>query len=800
YVGTGDHLFQYGHDPDDEEFYGYYYYDSTLNAASYNQTDGRFYVYDYLERTSDAEKQDPPSYSDFLPFNSPYANTNGKATGSYTYNGVHNEYVGTSHISYDSKYNTENNSTNRVITNYLFGMSMEMDFYLPAVPGTQDGDGVWGNQSIVGDDMVFEFSGDDDVWVLIDGKLALDIGGIHGVETGSIDFSTGVVTNNGVVDQEKSAYLKTLQGGSHKLTMYYLERGSSLSNFKLRFNLTTRYAMTLRKEDTLNAHLLNGARFAVYTDSGCSKPAQLWNSREEHESGAASTNEFTVRNGVASMWGLAAGNTYYLVETLGPDSMSNVPSKGIIRMRLNNSGLPDYDVLEDKDGNLTVGYTVHGYKVSEDQQEAYLTITNTDATDSEPTEVTVSKVWQDDVNHDRDSVTAYLHANGTRIQSATLSKENNWTHTWTNLPKTDRDGNPVSYTVREATIPGYVGHIEPVKGNAGSSSGGNTVTTPSEGFADGKTYLLQTQYGYIGSDSAGIRLEKNLSTAENSLDTQWVVTVNSNGTYTFTNKDGKTLFYDNYMYKISSGPGQYKNLNFSGGKLSCYIDHGNWNETQYPKEENMESNVIHNHVFYTTTNSSESFTVTPLQIGVPEPEPDPEPEEPEEPDTELYYEYRITNIPAKDATISLKVNKLWDPGELGGSAIYNDKTIEVVLLENGAEAGLSGTLSLRNGWSYTFESLPKYDSNDKEIAYSVKETNPPDGWHAEYGTVGSVNGSETAYEITVTNVYHMNVILPSTGGIGPYGHIILGLSIMLGSLGWYYGQRRKSERRECREK
>ena len=96
--------------------------------------------------------------------------------------------------------------------------------------------------------------------------------------------------------------------------------------------------------------------------------------------------------------------------------------------------------------------------------------------------------------------------------------------------------------------------------------------------------------------------------------------------------------------------------------------------------------------------------------------------------------------------------------------------------------------------------MPKYDSNDKEIAYSVKETNPPDGWHAEYGTVGSVNGSETAYEITVTNVYHMNVILPSTGGIGPYGHIILGLSIMLGSLGWYYGQRRKSERRECREK
>jgi len=51
YLGTADHLFQIMDDADDP-YYGYYYYDSSRNAASYNQSDERFYVYDYLEATS----------------------------------------------------------------------------------------------------------------------------------------------------------------------------------------------------------------------------------------------------------------------------------------------------------------------------------------------------------------------------------------------------------------------------------------------------------------------------------------------------------------------------------------------------------------------------------------------------------------------------------------------------------------------------------------------------------------------------------------------------------------------------
>ncbi len=786
YLGTGDQLFQYGSDPADTEHYGYYYYDSMLNAASYNQSNERFYVYDYLERTVDSASND--SWSDFLPLNSPYANTNGKATGVYYYNGVHNEYGGVPHIAYDTKYSDSNNSTNRIITNFWLGMAIDLDFYLPSVPGTVDSDGILANQSITGDDMVFEFAGDDDVWVLIDGELVLDIGGIHGVEAGSIDFSTGDVYVDGVL----TGNVRDLAAGSHTLTMYYLERGSSMSNFKLRFNLSTRYSMTMRKEDTLTANMLNGAQFAVYVDAACTRPAELWVSKAAHERGDAAMNVFTVMGGEANMWGFAAGNTYYIKEIRGPDNLGGVMTEGIIRVTLNNQGSPDYEVVPDENGNLTVGFTVHGYKVNEDTQEAFLVVTNTDASESEPTEVYVEKKWDDTENHATDTITVYLLANGNRIQSVILSEVNGWRHTWVNLPKTDALGNKVSYTVREATVPGYVGEVEridsPASGGGSSSSGGGTSVT---GFTNGKTYLLQTRFGYIGASANVLQLTGNQSDAQASGSYQWVATVHSDGTVTLVNKAGHTLYYDNYTFKATLNSGTHNRLGFSGGKLYCYIDHGGWSETQFFVDSNdVPSNIQYNNVFYTTNDSNQALTVTPILLGAPEPTPPPSTSDGAD-------FFRITNIPAGDATVSLKVTKQWDLGGLGNDSLYEEFSVQMQLLADGEDAGLIGTLALRNGWTYTFEDLPKFDSGGREIEYTVEEINLSEDWHVVYGPVTSVGGSETEYETTVTNVYHAGVELPSTGGIGPYGYIMLGALIIIGALGWYCRQRRKCEGREC---
>ena len=166
-------------------------------------------------------------------------------------------------------------------TTYGFGMVTTVNFQM-----TDDGktDGKNGRE-----DIVFEFSGDDDVWVYVDGVLALDIGGTHDAIQGTINFATGDVTvrsekydkirdkneankitapnvagskwvhrESGIVTgsyKQCNIYNKldtTLTGfaseGNHKLTVYYMDRGRGLTNCQIRFNLPQRDSVSVTKE------------------------------------------------------------------------------------------------------------------------------------------------------------------------------------------------------------------------------------------------------------------------------------------------------------------------------------------------------------------------------------------------------------------------------------------------------------------------------------------------------------------------------------------------------------------------
>ena len=101
--------------------------------------------------------------------------------------------------------------------------------------------------------MLFEFSGDDDVWVFVDDVLILDLGGIHGKISGSIDFSEGKVTDADGNNQSKSNLLKEIEAGNHKLTIYYLERGGGESNCRIKFNIVPRYRLELPTANTVTA-------------------------------------------------------------------------------------------------------------------------------------------------------------------------------------------------------------------------------------------------------------------------------------------------------------------------------------------------------------------------------------------------------------------------------------------------------------------------------------------------------------------------------------------------------------------
>lgn len=162
--------------------------------------------------------------------------------------------------------------------NHHFGMSMTTEFVQPN-----------GGKTTKGEDMVFEFSGDDDVWVYIDGVLVGDLGGIHEKATLKINFATGDV-HVGHVDNangpEKTIQDTTIRAmyeaagadvsnfsinspntfsGStkHTLSFFYLERGAGASNMSLKFNLTTLPSSEVEKVDQ-NGKAVQGATFALY--------------------------------------------------------------------------------------------------------------------------------------------------------------------------------------------------------------------------------------------------------------------------------------------------------------------------------------------------------------------------------------------------------------------------------------------------------------------------------------------------------------------------------------------------------
>jgi fibro-slime domain-containing protein len=117
-------------------------------------------------------------------------------------------------------------SSDSAATNKFFGIRADYPFYIPS-------DGTFNDK-----DIVFEFKGDDDLWVYIDGELVLDIGGSHAAIEGSIDFAKNEVKINGVKDNTlSSAVAAVTKGANHTISIFYMERGGYQSNLKMKFNL-----------------------------------------------------------------------------------------------------------------------------------------------------------------------------------------------------------------------------------------------------------------------------------------------------------------------------------------------------------------------------------------------------------------------------------------------------------------------------------------------------------------------------------------------------------------------------------
>lgn len=277
---------------------GYYTFDSSVKDAYFENTPGDNLTLLTSSRT----------------FNK-VSSTDGKKTGFFPFNNA--------------------SSTKDSDPVYHFGMAMTTNFYT-----TSDG-------KVNGKDMTFEFTGDDDVWVFVDGNLVLDLGGIHNAVSGSVNFATGKIT----CDKTDAGKVPGTTGGStmggnlytdsvlgakesflgsdkpHTLQVFYLERGEGASNCKIKFNMPQNDKLEISKSldsDTLNSTnnkdiIKKGYTFTVKKDNAVfAKKSYILYDSNNSPIGDYNTNdngELVLKAGQTARFDNFENGTYTVTET-----------------------------------------------------------------------------------------------------------------------------------------------------------------------------------------------------------------------------------------------------------------------------------------------------------------------------------------------------------------------------------------------------------------------------------------------------------------------------------------------------
>ena len=248
---TKDAVFKSGDTNDPEQYANYWYYDSSKASLYLKQdkTNGKYYLESPIDSgkptTDDKSKNIYPS--------------NGATHGFFPFN------------------ETVPGSANAAQYNYGFGAKLQFNFTL-----TENGKVVVkdasGNNTEV--PIKFFFSGDDDVWVYIDGDLVLDVGGAHGKASGLLEFGAGstvtpyVSSNKNTTQDDGTIVYQTYTGTqktvcfndksvtfknkgktiplndkrtTHTLTMFYMERGMWDSNMAVAFNFPDNNELQVEK-------------------------------------------------------------------------------------------------------------------------------------------------------------------------------------------------------------------------------------------------------------------------------------------------------------------------------------------------------------------------------------------------------------------------------------------------------------------------------------------------------------------------------------------------------------------------
>lgn len=240
---------------------GYYEFDSTQNYATLKgRTGGDFVVYKEIG-THDESSLPTRKHGQFFPYNDLKPGVFSSLNPRNLYDANGNELPDSNPRKNEPLYLIQPNP-GEGHADFYFGMEIEASFVQ-----TPSGYDAWGH------DIIYEFTGDDDFWLYVDGELVIDLGGIHSAVPGTVNYHTGkVVVNNGPVqnlrdifynnykgrghtDAEALAYVdnlfetKTDINGetyytfkdytTHTMRIFYMERGAGGSNLHMRFNLAS---------------------------------------------------------------------------------------------------------------------------------------------------------------------------------------------------------------------------------------------------------------------------------------------------------------------------------------------------------------------------------------------------------------------------------------------------------------------------------------------------------------------------------------------------------------------------------
>lgn len=257
---TQDEVFKESDAPDaNEKGVKYWYFDSDKTTLYLkNDPDNGGY---FLQKQDAQKSQSKNLKSDSTPVQVKKVNNDGKEEVVDTYGFF--------------PFNSGASENQASTYNYGFGAKLQFQFTLTS-DGTVKDDN---NNNIP---IKFFFSGDDDVWVYIDGELALDVGGDHGKASGLLEFgadengnnnytsyvsdikeSNNTVYNPGanktvtylgnkITFKYESKQTTTLKPGTHTLTMYYMERGMWESNMAVAFNFPDNNELQVQKEVDLS--------------------------------------------------------------------------------------------------------------------------------------------------------------------------------------------------------------------------------------------------------------------------------------------------------------------------------------------------------------------------------------------------------------------------------------------------------------------------------------------------------------------------------------------------------------------